>query len=177
MCSSDLQTGSPYNSGGQRFWLEAHIGILKFNAGTHFLGDQLFVKIHLRGPPEWYSGQRHCIAVLDPVRSQAVSQLAVTRRPMRRRTIGPASSGLGEGLASQEFLVPSRSSDSCGRPGACMLTWSPGVWCFLRHIGAAGFRVKRALCQEAVRLGWVVFRRKAWLSTFATPEFARELQR
>uniref|UniRef100_A0AAZ3RL04 t-SNARE coiled-coil homology domain-containing protein n=1 Tax=Oncorhynchus tshawytscha TaxID=74940 RepID=A0AAZ3RL04_ONCTS len=42
----------------------------------------------------------------------------------------------------------------------CMLTRSPGVWCFLRHIGAAGFRVKWALCQEALRLGWVVFRRR-----------------
>jgi uncharacterized protein (DUF1810 family) len=34
---------------------------------------------------------------------------------------------------------------------------APGVRCFFRHIGAAGFRVKRALCQEAVLLGWVVF--------------------
>uniref|UniRef100_A0A673WG65 PX domain-containing protein n=1 Tax=Salmo trutta TaxID=8032 RepID=A0A673WG65_SALTR len=28
-------------------------------------------------------------------------------------------------------------------------TRSPGVRCFLRHIGAAGFLVKRALCQKA----------------------------
>ncbi|XP_045555790.1 uncharacterized protein isoform X6 [Salmo salar] len=39
----------------------------------------------------------------------------------------------------------------------CTLARSPGVRCFLQHIGAAGFRVKRALCQEAVRIGWVVF--------------------
>jgi hypothetical protein len=59
----------------------------------------------------------------------------------------------------QGCSCPSRTSDSCGRPGT--LTWLPGVRCYLRHIGAAGFWVKRAVCQEAVRLGlawldWVV---------------------
>jgi hypothetical protein len=38
----------------------------------------------------------------------------VTGRPVGRRTIGPALSGLGEGLADRDVLVPSRSSDSCG---------------------------------------------------------------
>jgi hypothetical protein len=33
-------------------------------------------------------------------------------RPMRRRTIGPVSSGLGEGLAGRDDLAPLRSSDS-----------------------------------------------------------------
>ena len=33
------------------------------------------------------------------------------------RTIGPVSSGLGEGLAGRDFLVPSRSSDSLWRAG------------------------------------------------------------
>ena len=46
------------------------------------------------------------------IRSKALSQLAVTGRPMRQCTIGPASSGLGEGLSGRDFLVPSRSSDS-----------------------------------------------------------------
>jgi hypothetical protein len=41
----------------------------------------------------------------------------------------------------------------------CMLIWLPGVQCFLRQIGAAGFWVNWALCQEALQLGWVVFRR------------------
>ena len=41
----------------------------------------------------------------------------------------------------------------------CTLTQSPGVRCFLRHISATGFRVKWALCQEAVQLGWIVFLR------------------
>ena len=62
---------------------------------------------------------------------------------MGGRTIGPASSGLGEGLARRDVLVPSRSSDSFGRPGACTLTQSPGVRCILRHIGVAGFCVKK----------------------------------
>ena len=41
-----------------------------------------------------------------------MSQLTETGRPMRKRTTGPALSKLGEGLAGQEFLVPSCSSDS-----------------------------------------------------------------
>jgi hypothetical protein len=73
-------------------------------------------------PPEWRSGLRHCITVLEAslqplVRFQTVSQLAVTRRHMRRCTIGPTSSRLGEGLASCDFLVPLRSSDSLWRAG------------------------------------------------------------
>ena len=44
----------------------------------------------------------------------------------------------------------------CGGPGACKLTFATS--CFLRHIGVAGFWVKRAVYQEAVRLGRVVFR-------------------
>jgi hypothetical protein len=62
------------------------------------------------------------------------------------RTIGPVSSGLA----------------SSG-------TRAPGVRCFLRHIGAAGFRVGWALCQVAVRLGWVVFRRMGFLDLSSLP--------
>ena len=86
----------------------------------------------------------NCIAVLTVplvilVRVQALSQLATSGRPMGRRTIGPASSGLGEGLAGRDVHVPLRSSDSCGGPGVCTLTRSPGVRCFLRHVGVAGW--------------------------------------
>ena len=88
------------------------------------------------------------------VRFQAVLQPAATGRHMRQCTIGPASPGLGEGLVGRDDLVPLCSSDSCGGPGACTLTRSPVVQCFLRHIGAAGFQVKRA-----VWLGKVMFRR------------------
>ena len=38
----------------------------------------------------------------------------------------------------------------------CPLTRSPGVRCFLRHFGVAGFRVKWALCHEAVGTGTMV---------------------
>ena len=99
----------------------------------------------------------------------ALVQPPATGRPMRWRTIGPASSGLGEGLASRDVLVLSRSNNSCGGPGACTLTRSPGERGFLWHIGAAGFQVKRAVCQEAAWLGGVVFR--------ISPESVRELQR
>ena len=65
-----------------------------------------------------------------------LSQPAATGRPMGRRTIGPVSSGLGEGLAGRDVLVPSRTSDSCGGPGAvhndtvarCMV-FPPTHWC------------------------------------------------
>ena len=80
---------------------------------------------------------------------------------MGRPTIGPASSRLEEGLAGRDVLVLSRPSDSCGWPGAVhtdtvamvarCTVFPPTHWC--------SFRVKWALCQEAVRLGWDVFRR------------------
>lgn len=55
------------------------------------------------GAPEWRNGLRYCISVLEAslqtlVRFQAVSQPAVIGSPIGRRTIGPASSGLGFGL-------------------------------------------------------------------------------
>ena len=56
--------------------------------------------------------------------SQAVSQPAVIGRPMRRHTIGPLSSGLGEGLAVRGFLVPSRSSDSLWQAGCLQADFS-----------------------------------------------------
>ena len=65
------------------------------------------------------------------------------------------------------------SSDSLWRSGQLVLpvvtVFPPTHWC-------AGFRVKRAVCQEAVRLGRVVLREDAWLSTFTSPESVRELQ-
>ena len=50
--------------------------------------------------PEWHSGLRHCISVLDAslqslVRFQAVSQLDVIGSSIEQHTIGPASSGIG----------------------------------------------------------------------------------
>ena len=49
-----------------------------------------------------------------------------------------------EGLAGRDILVSSRTSDSYGGPGAVRA--NQGARCFLRHIGAAGFRVGCALC-------------------------------
>jgi hypothetical protein len=57
---------------------------------------------------------------------------------MRQRTIGPASSGLGQGWAGRDIFIQSCSSYYSGGPGACMLTRSPVGRCFLRHIDAAG---------------------------------------
>ena len=73
---------------------------------------------------------------------------------MRQSTIGPALSRLEERLSGRDIHVPSRSSRAHARRLRL-----PVVPCFLRHIGAAGFRVKRAVGQEAVRLGRFVFQR------------------
>jgi hypothetical protein len=56
------------------------------------------------GPPEWHSGLRHCISVLEAslqtrVQSQVCVTLAVTGIPIGWCTIGPVSSRLGEGVA------------------------------------------------------------------------------
>ena len=74
---------------------------------------------------------------------------------MGRRTIDPASSVLGEGLAGRDVLVQSRTNGSCGGQGAVhadmvarSTVFPPTHWCFW---------VKSALSQEAVQLGWVVF--------------------
>jgi hypothetical protein len=79
--------------------------------------------------------------------------------PVGRRTIGPASSGLGwvwpAGISLSHCAL---AAPVAGR-AQCTLTSLPGVQCFLRHIGVAGLQVGCAFCEEAVRLGWVVFRR------------------
>ena len=97
---------------------------------------------------------------------------AVTGRPMRRRTIGPVLSELGEGLAGWDVHVPSRCSDSCGTPDACTLVRSPGgrvssatlVWL---ASGLSVHCVKKQCCLAGV--GFV----DARLATFASPEAVR----
>ena len=62
------------------------------------------------------------------IRSQAVLQPAATGRLTNRHTTGPASSGLGEGLAGQDVLVPSLSSDPLVQGWAhAQGFWSPVV--------------------------------------------------
>jgi hypothetical protein len=85
------------------------------------------------------------------------SRVAHRSNALHRFTTDPAR--LGEGLGGRDVLVPSSSSDSCGGLGTCTLTQSPVEWCFLRHIVAAGFRVKRAVCHEAMQLGRVMFQK------------------
>ena len=159
--------------GGQTFWLEGHIRTLKFNEGTHFCSNQ-FVGA------SWVAKRSKTLHIsawdvrTDPVRSRAVSQLAVTGRPMRRRTMGPALSGLREGLAGRDFLVPSQ-----------WLLWRAG------HMHADMV----ARCTELPLIHWcgwlpgkegIVSRSSAaWLGrvsedaliSFASSESERELQR
>jgi hypothetical protein len=66
--------------------------------------DEMKRRARHKGSPEWHSGLRHWISVLEVslqtlVRSWAVSQPVVIGTPIGKRTISPASSGLGEGLA------------------------------------------------------------------------------
>ncbi|XP_052319469.1 class I histocompatibility antigen, F10 alpha chain-like isoform X2 [Oncorhynchus keta] len=69
-----------------------------------------------------------------------------------------AALGVQDGGSLIDEAYGSRGSSGTPVVGRaqCTLNRSPGVRCFLRHIGAAGFRVGCALCQEA---GWVMFRR------------------
>ena len=112
-------------------------------------------------PPEWRSGLRHCITVQAvPLEILGLSPGSVAAGH-DRETHGvahncPSVIRIG-GLSGKDALVPSRTSDSCGGPGAVHADMVARCTRFLRHIGAAGFRVKWVLCQVAVRLGWVVF--------------------
>ena len=74
-------------------------------------------------PPGCRSGLRHCIAVLvvrPEILGSSPGSVAsgLDRETRLRRSIGPAPSGLGEGLAGRYVLVPLCTSDSCGGPGA-----------------------------------------------------------
>ena len=91
--------------------------------------------------------------------------------------MGPAASGLGEGLAGTDGLVPLRTSDSCGWPGAvhanqvARCTVFPPTHWYGWLPGWMGV-VSRS---SAAWLGYVS--EDAWLSTFASPESVWELQR
>ena len=62
-------------------------------------------------------------------RSQTVSQPAAIGRPMRGRTIGPASSGLREVLAGRDVLVPSSSSNSLCLAGRMLADFGRQLYC------------------------------------------------
>jgi hypothetical protein len=97
-------------------------------------------------PPGWRSGLRQCIAVLAvPPETLSSSPGSVTAG--RDREVHgamhnwPSVVWVREGLAGRNILVSSRTSDSCGGPGAAHADQVARR--FLRHIGAAGFCVKK----------------------------------
>ena len=92
------------------------------------------------------------------VQSRAVSQPVRNRETHEVTDNWPNIVRIRAGFGQPDVLVSTHSIDSCGWPGACTLTWFPVVGCFLHDIGVTGFRFRRAVCQEAVRLGRVVFR-------------------
>jgi hypothetical protein len=75
-------------------------------------------------------------ATRDPGSSPGFVAADCDRNTHGGSTVGPASSRLGESLAGRDVFVPSRSSDSCGGPGAmhadtvarCMV-YPPIHWC------------------------------------------------
>jgi hypothetical protein len=84
------------------------------------------------------------------VKSQAMKQPSMTGSPIGPCSIGPASFVLlTEGLAGEISLGHYVLATLCGGPG--------DFSCPLQHIGAAGIRVKRAVCSEAARLGGTSF--------------------
>ena len=110
-------------------------------------------------------------ARLQPlVWSQAGSQPAMTGRPMGWRTIGPASSGLGEGLVGWDFLVSSCSSESLWLAGRLQAEF----WCQFDSVSS------NTLVQRASSLSRRLLRSEVWRtqdSTFPSPELIGELQR
>ena len=94
-----------YMSRNARTCTHTHMHTHRNPQGNHRMSESSM------GPPEWCGGLRHCIAVLAVpveilVRVQALSQPSMTGRPMGWCTIGPATSGLGEGLAGRDVPVP-----------------------------------------------------------------------
>jgi hypothetical protein len=86
---------------------------------------------------------------------------------MRRRTIGSETSGLEEGLAGQDVLVPLHSSDSMWRARRLQADSNTLV----RLASGLTSSVSRS---SAALQGCTL--EEAWLSTFASPESVWEFQ-
>ena len=124
----------------------------------------LFFKKNDSTFPKSCSSLRHCIAVLEvPLQIWVRSRAATASRDRETHEAAhnwPRVIWIRRGVWPTSMALPHRPlATPCGRPGACTLTRLPVVRCFLQHIGASGFWVKWEVCQEAVRLGRVVFRR------------------
>uniref|UniRef100_A0A674BQK8 Bromodomain and WD repeat domain containing 3 n=1 Tax=Salmo trutta TaxID=8032 RepID=A0A674BQK8_SALTR len=113
--------------------------LIRFSMRIHFLGctstnfDWLSA---LEFFPRFKGGKKCGGSTRFWVRVQALSQSAATGGPMGRQTIGPASSGLGEGLASRDVLVQSRTATPVAGLGAVhadmvarCTVFSPTHWC------------------------------------------------
>jgi hypothetical protein len=133
------------------------------------------------GTPRWRSGLRHCITVLavpPEILDSSPGSVAAGNQEVHGATHNwPSVARVREGFAGRDILVSSRTSHSCGGPGTvhadqvarCTVFppthwcgWLPGWMCVVSRSSAA-------------RLGCVS--EDAWLSTFASPESVRELQR
>jgi hypothetical protein len=81
--------------------------------------------MELNNPIFWASrvAQQSKALLQTRVHSWAVVQPAVSGCPIGRRTIGPASSGLAEGLdcGGGLYLAHRALATPCGRPGACSI--------------------------------------------------------
>ena len=102
------------------------------------------------------------VSLQTRVWSQPVSQPAVAVSPIERRTIGPASSGLGDGLAEGDLLGSLRSRDSLWRARRLQADLQSSIeQCFLRNTSGLSGQVLRSAV-------WQVTFRGARYSVFAS---------
>ena len=110
---------------------------------------QIDVQVHRMLPPGWRSGLGHCIAALavppETLGLRPGSVVAGCAREVRGATHNwPSVVRVKEGLAGRDILVSSRTSDSCGGPGAVRANqcrqvhgWLPGWMCAVLKSSAA----------------------------------------
>ena len=137
----------------------------------------------MAGPAGWRSSLRHCIAVLaappETLGSSPGSVAAGRDREVHGATHNwPSVVRVREGLPGRDILVSSRTSDSCGGPGAvhadqlARCTVFPHTLVRLASGWLPGW-MRAVLRSSAAWLGCVS--EDAWLSTFVSPEPVREL--
>ena len=95
---------------------------------------------------------------------------------MGRHTIGPALSGLGEGLAGRDVLVSSLTGNSCGGLGAVYGCQVYSVFSDTLVQLASGFS-GHCVKKQCGLVGLCCVSKDAQLSTCASPESVWEMQR
>ena len=114
------------------------------HTGCHFLFSNL--QTDASRVAQW-ARVLHCSASCA-TRDSDFERSLCRSRPWPGDPWGLASSGLGRVWPSGMSLSHCALATPVAGRAQCTLTRSPGVRCFLRHIGAAGFRVGCVLCKK-----------------------------